>query len=145
MTHNIPMIVISLLILSAEAWAQQSPDASGKVVINSESVQEGNTENVDLEPAVGLPLIVEGPDGQAVVYTDKDGQWALYNLPSGKYSVSPLTGKDVTVESGANFQIEDAGFISKVFGASRKSIIADEIEIRAQDLGTPEQFINKQM
>jgi len=116
-------VFISLLIsttFGGGAWAQSqssTPVATGKVVGASGAA------------AVGAPLQVVGPQGKTVVYTDARGQWSLYNLPAGTYSVTPL-GKTPAAHQPVEFSIKDKGLVDKVFGSGEgRTFFAPEIKL----------------
>ena len=110
----------ALLILTmfhAGAWAQSPPlAATGKVV------------GPNGTPVAGAPLQVQGPEGKTVVYTDAKGQWSLYNLPAGTYSVTPLS-KTATSHEPVQFSIKDKGVVDKLFGGADTTFFASEIKL----------------
>jgi Carboxypeptidase regulatory-like domain len=114
---------ISLLILTMShvgAWAQSppAPAATGKVV------------GLSGTPMAGQPLQVQGPQGKTVVYTDAKGQWSLYNLPAGTYSVTPLI-KAAPSNQPVKFSIKDTGVVDKLFGNTDKTFYASDIKLNS--------------
>jgi expansin (peptidoglycan-binding protein) len=111
--------LLILTMLDAGAWAQApAPVAIGKVV------GPGGA------PVAGAPLQVQGPQGKTVVYTDAKGQWSLYNLPAGTYSVAPLN-KTAPSDQPVQFSIKDKGVIDKLFGNADTTFFASEIKLNS--------------
>lgn len=108
-----------ILMMSSVGVCAQSPApvATGKVV--------GPTG----QPAAGVPLQVQGPQGKTVVFTDAKGQWSLYNLPAGTYRVAPLAKPTVTGQP-IEFSVKDKGVVDKLFGGEDKAYSASEIKLK---------------
>ena len=67
-------------LITVSAQGQGSPAATGVLM------------GPDSKPQAGVPLSVHGPQGQITVFTDRNGNWSLYNLAPGKYDVQPPAG-----------------------------------------------------
>ena len=94
-----------------------APAATGKVV------------GASGQPAGGVPLQVQGPAGKTVVFTDTEGQWSLYNLPAGTYTVAPLT-KPTASDQPVEFSVKDKGVVDKLFGGTAPAYSASDIKLK---------------
>ena len=119
-------LVVVVACMSFPAIAQ---DATGVVTISPPDPAGADAPAA----AVGFPLKVQGPDGETVVYTDQNGQWSLYNLKEGTYSVEPLA--PVGGEEGAvtTFDVKDAGFFQKILGRNVPSVNVGDIQLDAKN------------
>lgn len=107
---------LTLTLSNVGAWAQSpAPAVTGKVI------------GPNGTPVPGAPLQVQGPDGKTVVFTDAKGQWSLYNLPAGNYSVEPLTKAS---DQPAQFAIKDKGLVNKLLGGSDAPFTASDIRLK---------------
>lgn len=116
--YPILISVLILMISNIGAWAQTPPPAvTGKVVGPSGT------------PVAGAPLQVQGPQGKTVVFTDANGQWSLYNLPAGNYSVTPVTTAAVS-NRPVEFAIKNKGVIDKLLGNVDNTLPAADIMLK---------------
>ncbi|MBO3760806.1 carboxypeptidase-like regulatory domain-containing protein [Ciceribacter sp. L1K22] len=78
----------------------------------------GEVKTPTAEPLAGVPVIIEGPEGKSVLFTDKEGRWTLYNAPAGDYSVQAVVPDErvADVAPTVPFSIEEKGFF-KSFGS----------------------------
>jgi|GEM_PF-6462459 hypothetical protein len=114
----VPIALAILTLLPATYAFAQSAEVTGEV------------KTPDEQPVVGVPVIVEGPEGKSVLFTDKEGRWTLYNAPAGDYSVqaiapeSGLPPKEGTESNTATvpFKIEEKGFFDHYGSTSVTSV-----------------------
>lgn len=119
----LPLLAALAAVVAIPSTAlAQSAEVTGEVKSPSE------------QPLSGVPVIVEGPEGKSVLFTDKEGRWTLYNAPAGDYSVQAIIPQanataDATAPS-VPFTIEEKGFFSD-FGVGTVTnvdpLIADQM------------------
>jgi hypothetical protein len=117
------LIVAGGFASSAPAVAQplnaqaSAPVASGVVV------------GPDSKPQAGVPIVVQGPHGKTVAYTDANGKWSLYNLPPGDYQVQPVPG--AAASSGpVSFTVKQPGLFDKLLGSpQQQTFTGSEIKL----------------
>jgi hypothetical protein len=71
-------LILAAAVLAPSLVWSQAAEVSGQV----------NTP--DQKPAAGIPVIIKGPVGNTVVFTDQTGRWTLYEAPAGQYSAKPM-------------------------------------------------------
>ncbi|MBR0555137.1 carboxypeptidase regulatory-like domain-containing protein [Ciceribacter sp. L1K23] len=92
----------------------------------------GEVKTPTAEPLAGVPVIIEGPEGKSVLFTDKEGRWTLYNAPAGDYSVQAIMPQASVTDAvpSVPFTIEEKGLFSN-FGAGSitnvEPLIADQM------------------
>jgi hypothetical protein len=89
------------------------PSATGKVI------------GPDSKPQPGVPLEVTGPEGKTTAFTDQNGQWSLYNLKPGDYSVKPVTPMASDQNTTADFKIIGKGW----FDGSKSTYDAGDLKL----------------
>ncbi|MCJ7993312.1 carboxypeptidase regulatory-like domain-containing protein [Rhizobium cremeum] len=102
------------LLAPAAAWAQAS-EVTGVV------------KTPDQQPIAGVPVIVDGPAGQSVVFTDKSGRWTLYDAPAGNYSATTAIPNSNARTASVPFEIENKGFFSGFATDGSKTKIVDTL------------------
>lgn len=65
-------------LLAASSAVAQSAEVTGEVTTQA------------MEPVPGVPVVINGPEGRSVLFTDKKGRWTLYNAPAGEYSAEAI-------------------------------------------------------
>jgi hypothetical protein len=78
--------------------SKNPPSAIGKII------------GPDSKPQPGVPLEVTGPEGKTTAFTDQNGQWSLYNLKPGDYTVKPVAPMAPDQKTIADFTIPGKGW-----------------------------------
>jgi len=107
---------------SGQAGAQSPPSAQPSAASNqttqsnqsSPASATGTVVGPDSQPQAGIPIQVNGPEGQTTVFTDEKGKWSLYNLSPGTYQAKPLARSGGASQATINFTISKSG----LFGSS---------------------------
>jgi hypothetical protein len=117
------MKMIAVTLVAVLAAGAASPSSA------MELAAKGKVVGPSSQPQPGVPVQVEGPEGKALVFTDKDGDWSLYNLPAGRYQVNTVKGfanDDQTVA----FTVPEKSLASKWFSNKEAAYIAPSMTVK---------------
>jgi hypothetical protein len=77
-------ICLCLCLMTTQALAFEQTKAG-------DLAATGMVVGADGQPQPGVPLRVQGPQGETLAVTDAKGKWSLYNLAPGLYNVQAVT------------------------------------------------------
>jgi hypothetical protein len=116
-------MIAAAVVVAVSAAGAASPSSA------MELAAKGKVVGPSLQPQAGVPVQVEGPQGKALVFTDKDGDWALYNLPAGRYQVKTVKGfanEDQTIA----FTVPEKSFAGKWFSNNQAAYVAPSMTVK---------------
>jgi hypothetical protein len=115
--------ILALVLLSPTVAWSQALEVTGQV------------KTPDEQPVAGVPVLIRGPFGNTVVFTDETGRWTLYQAPAGTYSAKALTQIPAAGAAPSNsareipFIVEEKNLVDTIFSTSPKLQIEKSIVV----------------
>jgi hypothetical protein len=119
MTWKAERIALFLCFVTAaipEPATSQVNELSGRVATDTN------------DPLASVPVIISGPSGDAVVFTDEKGAWTIYDAPAGSYSIKNVLGADLKSDGGnylgkpsnpVTFEVKNRSILETILGAEK--------------------------
>jgi len=128
----LPGLVFGLLALGMPASPALAQSDTQKVDPAGGLSASGKVVGPTAEPQAGVPVLVEGPSGKTHAFTDADGNWSLYNLSPGTYTVKPAIDESRPVD----FTVKNKGFFGKIFGSDSSAVYTSDIKLNKNYYGS---------